>query len=175
MAKQDRRVEFISKWFGRAVDTDDSFDAFFSLWIALVVAAQRARTEYGSYPRENDTDRRKVLDYFSINKVEVLSALEQNAEGLSDLVRRRGTVHGNPIVDTGNPDLREKFRLLARHYRQGEKLPDEELIDYAGELINRIRNNVFHGTKIYDDRGDIALLKKVNPILTSILRECESL
>jgi hypothetical protein len=39
--------------------------------------------------------------------------------------------------------------------------------------LNKVRNNVFHGIKIYDDRDDVRVLKLVNPILREILQACE--
>lgn len=42
-----------------------------------------------------------------------------------------------------------------------------------GELFNKIRNNLFHGVKVYDDSEDIELINTVNPILLEILEICE--
>jgi hypothetical protein len=91
------------------------------------------------------------------------------------LARRRGTNYGHPIVDTGNPQLRDKFSKLAAHYTQDHSLSEEELVETVAELLNKIRNNLFHGVKVYDDREDIVLLELVNPVLLTILRNCEFL
>jgi len=171
----DRRLTFVKKWFQRAAKANNPFDKFIYLWIALVVAAQRLRTRIGAPFRENDTDREKILDYFRANSYKVSKALQGNQDSMVKLAQRRGTNYGNPIVDTGNPELRYKFSRLAAHYAQSGHLPEEELVETIAELLNKIRNNLFHGVKVYDDREDIALLELVNPLLLEILQKCESL
>ncbi len=171
---EDRRITLVKKWFKRAVKTDDPFDRFIYLWITLVVAAQRFRTHSG-YFREGDTDREKILDYFHANSSHIFRALQENQDSMVGLARRRGTNYGNAIVDTGNRELRDKFSKLATHYTQNCFLRQEELVETLAELLNKIRNNLFHGVKVYDDREDIALLELVNPVLISIVRHCKSL
>ena len=51
--------------------------------------------------------------------------------------------------------------------------PDAAKADHTAEFLNKVRNNVFHGVKVYDDSDDLALLQRVNPILLSILRLAE--
>lgn len=171
----DRRLIFTKKWFLRAIRTEDPFDRFTSLWIALVAAAQRHRTSIGTPVRENDTDREKMLDYFRANSHQIFQALRENLDSMVKLSRRRGTYYGNPIVDTGSPELRDKFSKITTHYTKNPLLPQEELVEAVAELLNKIRNNLFHGVKVYDDREDAALLELVNPVLIAILRNCESL
>jgi hypothetical protein len=89
------------------------------------------------------------------------------------LARRKGTQYRNPIVDTGNPVLREHFRQLSQYYLDNKPLSAEDLVVYVAELLNKIRNNLFHGVKVYDDASDSALLQEVNPVLTSIINQCE--
>lgn len=172
---EDRRLTFVKKWFQRAEQADDSFDRLFSLWVALIVAAQRVRTRTGTPFRENDTDRERVLHYFHVNSHNVLQALQENQDSMMKLAHRGGTEHGNPLVDTGNPNLRDKFSRLAAHYTQNATLPQADLVETVAELLNKIRNNLFHGVKVYDDREDIALLELVNPVLLEILRKCDPL
>jgi hypothetical protein len=171
----DKRLIFVRKWFQRASQADDPFDRFFSLWIALVVASQRARTNKGSRYIEDDNDRKRILDYFLSNECKVFQALQNHQDILLKLSQRRGTRYRSPILDTGNPVLGEKFLGLAKHYNRSLILSEEELVEAVAELFNKVRNNLFHGVKIYDDREDIALLELVNPILSEILRACEIL
>jgi len=172
----DRRLTFIRKWVRRAEGAKDPFDAFFSVWIALIVAAQRLRTQLGTpFRQAEDDDRQRVLDYFRVNQERILAGLREHEAGMIKLAHRRGTQHGSPIVDTGNTDLRRRFARLAAHYTQGPRLSDDELVRNVAELFNKIRNNVFHGVKVYDDRDDIAVLEQVNPVLVAVLRRCESL
>ena len=166
----DKRLDFTKKWHQRGVAADDPFDRFIYLWIALIVAAQRLG---GS--RRDDTDRLKLLGYLRAKSQGVMRALHANHASLAKLAARRGTDHQNPIVDSGNPHLRQKLTDLVNHYADGWHLSDADLTEAIGELLNRIRNNLFHGAKVYDDRDDMALLELVNPVLLDILRECEGL
>jgi hypothetical protein len=168
----DRRVEFVQKWYQRARESTDDFDRFFYLWIALIAAAQRFRTSTGRHVDE-DTDGRRVVDYCKGNTQSMLRVLEQHRHNMRALARRKGTQYRNPIVDTGNPVLREHCRQLSQHYLENKPLSDEDLVVYVAELLNKIRNNLFHGVKVYDDASDSALLQEVNPILTSIINQCE--
>lgn len=168
----DRRLTFIRKWVRRAESAKDPFDAFFSIWIALIVAAQRLRTQLGTpFRHEDDDDRQRVLDYFRVNQDRILAALREHEARMIKLAHRRGTQHANPIVGTGNAELRRRFARLAAHYTQGQRLSNDELARNVAELFNKIRNNVFHGIKVYDDRDDIEVLEQVNPVLvTSIAK-----
>ncbi len=167
---QDRRSTFVARWFHRGVKEPDPFDRFFSLWIALVVAAQSA----GSFNSSDQKDREKILNYFRIKLAHVLEALEDSRIDLQALAKRRGTRRGDPIVDAA-PQLSEKFAKLAAHYSVSPSLSERDLVDAVAELLNKIRNNVFHGVKVYDDHEDFDLLQHANPILVAILTRCENL
>jgi hypothetical protein len=123
--------------------------------------------------RDADTDREKVLAYFAGNAEKVSQVLRENEEILRRLASRRGTRHRGWIVDTGNRGLQTKFRRLSAHYLSGAPLAATEAVDALAELLNRIRNNVFHGIKVYDSREDLELLNLVNPLLQQILVRCE--
>jgi hypothetical protein len=43
----------------------------------------------------------------------------------------------------------------------------------TAELVNHIRNHMFHGVKDPDDLADQALIERVNPILIGVLAACE--
>jgi hypothetical protein len=168
----DRRVTFIRRWLRRAREARDEFDRFFSAWIALVVAAQRIRDSLGQLPEE-DSDRQRVVDYFLAKKSEVMRAIGKHQTEMRWLARRRGTTYGNSIIDTGNRNLRKRFARLSRHYTAAPCMQDDELVTAVAELLNKVRNNVFHGVKVYDDKEDLDLLRNVNPVLLAVLEESE--
>jgi hypothetical protein len=127
---------------------------------------------------QDDTDRKKVRDYFAQkrNQRQILTVLAANHERVLRLAQRRGTSYEDPIVDAGRSrDLRKKFKKLAMHYTRGSFLSEEEVVENMAEVLNKVRNKVFHGVKVYDDRDDIELLELVNPLLLEILRSCENL
>jgi hypothetical protein len=160
----DRRLIFMRKWLARARQADDPFDCFFAAWIALVVAAQRHRTNSGR-SLEDDSDRSRVVDYFRSRRRQTLKLIQKHEAEMNALARRRGSRFGNPILDTGNRTLQNLFERLSRVYTAGESMADEDQIVALAELVNKVRNNVFHGVKVYDDRQDLEILALVNPIL----------
>ncbi|MBI4483199.1 MAG: hypothetical protein HY652_09940 [Acidobacteria bacterium] len=172
----DRRVTFIRKWLSRARDAEDEFDRFFSAWIALVVAAQRIRDPSGRLV-EDDSDRKRVVDYFQAKKLAIRRAVEKHQQEMTWLARRRGTrrgtSYGNPIVDTGNPDLRNLFTRFSDHFTGRATMPEDDLVIAVAELLNKVRNNVFHGIKVYDDKEDLDLLRNLNPLLLTVLEASE--
>jgi hypothetical protein len=168
----DRRLVFMKKWFERGQAESDLFDQFFSLWICLIVAAQREWTSPGSRNR-GDTDRQKVRAYCQRHAQEIVDALGQNPVGSDWLAKRRGKRRQNPMVDTGSSELQQKFAKLSEHLAGRPTLSSYEVADYTAEFLNKIRNNVFHAAKDYEDHDDLALLQRVNPILVSILRRAE--
>jgi len=170
MIKNDPRVRFVKKWYERGVTEKDPFDKFFSLWIALIVAASRWLELHGctGYGRDKD----KVRGYLLGHREQVRPVLAMKEVKL--LAQRRGSSYGNAIVDYASRKLREKFEKFAGHYGGTTQLPENELVEILGEILNKIRNNAFHGVKIYDAADDIAVLKLVNPILVQVLRRCEA-
>ncbi len=167
---EDKRLTYARKWFLKGATVHDPFDRFIYSWISLVIAAQRlGRSPVG----ERDTDRERILDYFRLKSNDVFQVLQENRDRMFKLARRRGSHYGGRIVDTGSNELQSKFYRLAEHYTFNRPLDRDDLVEYTGELLNKIRNNLFHGEKVYDDREDIALLKLVTPILQGILAKCE--
>ena len=133
----------------------------------MVVAAQKQ--EYNSY----STDGEKIRKYFIRKKDKIIFVMNQRKELIERLSRRIGTQFGDPILDVSNPKLREKIRLFMNHYNNNGEISDTEKVDDLSIIINKIRNNTFHGSKVYDDEEDINLLSIINPIIESILVECE--
>jgi hypothetical protein len=156
----DRRVTFIQKWLDRARNTQDPFDCFFSGWIALVVAAQRVR-DYSGRSIEEDSDRQRIVDYFRYKKSAIVRVLRSKKAEMRLLASRQGTRYRNPIVDTGNAQLCDLFSRLSRYHLEATPMPEEDRLLAVAELLNRFRNNVFHGIKVYDDGNDISLLEVI--------------
>ena len=169
----DRRLIYLRKWWERALKEEDPFDRFIYLWLALIVAAQRLRTDRGARAVDA-SDRDKVREYFDWKRDQVLASFSENEERLRALATRRGTTYRDPIIDTGSQELRHRFKRLADHYSGGSRISDELRVEAVAELLNKVRNNLFHGDKVYDDHEDIDLLRLVNPIIESVLARCEA-
>jgi len=52
-------------------------------------------------------------------------------------------------------------------------MDEDDRVRAVAELLNKVRNNVFHGVNVYDDKEDLKLLMLVNPVLLAVLLESE--
>lgn len=162
---EDKRIAYSKKWFKRGTEIDDPIDKFIYLWIALVIAAQYSMVS-------GNTDRKRIINLFRTRRTLIFNVIKEHRKRMVKLAQRRGTKDGGLIVDTEYPKLREKFSKIVDYYTQGISLDESALVEYVGELLNKIRNNLFHGDKVSDDREDIELMNLVNPILHDVLEVC---
>lgn len=175
----DKRSEFIAKWYAKAEQDADVFDRFISSWVALTIASQRHRTMYESRRRPElneekvDTDRFRVIDYFEFNAAKIRAAVQTNIVEMRRLGERRGT-RGGTIVDGGR-EIQRHCRLFKGEVLGPSTCTDERLAEATAEILNKVRNNLFHGNKIYDDKEDRELLNLVTPLLMTIVATCEGL
>lgn len=168
----DRRA-FIGRWVGRSREAGDPFDAFFALWIALAI---RARPELRPEDHAlDDTDRKAVLRLSESRRDEIFREIDLCQADLAWLSGRRGTMRSDAIVDVhdycrNRDHLRDRFRRLAEHYA-GTRLAKPGLIVGAViELLNHVRNNLFHGIKDPDDVDDRELVTHLGAVLQAVLR-----
>lgn len=170
-----KRAEFVRRWRQRASDAADPFDRFFSAWVALVIAARGHL--YEQQLSQPDTDRKAIIHYFESHDLVMSQVLGTLREELSWLAQRKGTGTGQPILDV-QPDspqhLRRLFDDLAQVYSGDAKRKTKWVACATAEMINHVRNNMFHGLKDPDDAADQALLQRVNPILVGVLAACEA-
>ena len=165
---------FVQRWRQRAGDSEDPFDRFFSAWIALVIAARGHLDE--KQLSQPDTDRKAIIQYFEAHTEAVASVLGRLREQVAWLAQRNGTGTGKPILDVSqySPQyLRQLFDDLAKVWSGGASRKPKWIARATAEMINHIRNNMFHGLKAPDDAADRNLLDRVNPILMGVLEACE--
>lgn len=163
-------IEFVDRWHRRAAECGDCYDRFFSAWIALVIEARRHLNE--QQLGDPDTDRKSVILYFDNNRDSIAAVLRELPEHTVWLAARRGTATGEAILDVlpySNQHLRQDFDELAEAWSSPTNNKPGWLATRTAELINHIRNNMFHGLKAPDDAADRELLEHVNPILMGIL------
>lgn len=171
----DQRRAFIERWFQKARKAKDPFDRFYCLWIPLVAASKVYGSRAGVTFREIYADREMVLEYFLARTQHVHRILEKHERRMLQLAQRRGVRYGKPILDTRSWRLRIKFSDFADHYLRRMPLPDEALVEAFGEVVNKIRLELFQGIGCSDGDDDRALLELVNPVLMDILEHCEQL
>lgn len=162
--------DFVARWYARAMESEDCFDRFFAAWIALVIDARRHLD--AAQLAQPDTDRIAVLQYFEAHADAVVRALGTLTEQTEWLANRRGAGTGQPILDVNpySPEhLRRDFDELALVWLGKAERKPRWVAAKAAEMVNHVRNNLFHGAKAPDDEADRALLNMVNPILLEIL------
>jgi hypothetical protein len=170
----DRRDVFVRKWFKRALGDADPFDRFFSLWIALVIAATKYCNDRG-LSKPGDADGKRVALCFKESGSSVLRVMAARPEEMRALAKRRGKRLGTPVLDIDGETrhsraVRAKLEHFSRHYCFGMRMSDAEKVDALAEILKKVRNNTFHGVKVYDDEEDVQVLDLVNPVLEDVLR-----
>lgn len=167
------QAAFVARWQARAADTDDPFDQFFCLWIAVVIQARPQLDP--SQLDSDDTDRAALLRISQARAAAIVQSLGGVSEHLTWLARRRGTRRGDPIVDVHDyarhrDHLRTRFRWLSQHYTGSRNYKSGLIVEATAELLNHVRNNLFHGIKDPTDVDDQELLRHLIPVLRAFLR-----
>lgn len=162
--------DFVNRWHRRAAESKDCFDQFFSGWVALVLEARRHLD--GQQLTHPDTDRIAIIQYFEANADTINAVVAKHPEQTEWLAHRNGTATGQPILDVhpySPGHLRRDFDELAAAWLGQQEHKPRWIAGKAAEMINHVRNNLFHGAKAPDDAGDRELLERVNQILLGVL------
>jgi hypothetical protein len=170
----DQREQIMYEWFEKGEDAfnkKNDFEAFIYLWISWVVACKihlGNNKPYQSFVQKDLDDRRIITEWCDSYAPEIKECLNKNIQHLMPLGKRVGSHFKNPIVDASEK-LREKFTKLSSFFNGNNiyKYDNELTVDFA-ELLNKIRNNLFHGNKCYDNQEDKLLLEAVLPSLRDI-------
>jgi len=163
-------ADFVQRWHRKANESQDCFDRFFSAWIALVIKARGHLSV--QQLAEPDTDRIAIILYFEERADAVEAVLQARPEEVAWLARRKGTGTGQPILDVQpySPQLlRRTFDDLALVWSGHAKHKPRWVANAAAEMVNHVRNNMFHGVKAPDDAADQQLLERINFILLGML------
>ncbi|MEX0805726.1 MAG: hypothetical protein WD688_20770 [Candidatus Binatia bacterium] len=167
------RSAFVARWQARAADAEDTFDQFFCLWIALVIQA-RPQLDPNQVDSD-DTDRVAVLQLAQRHTMAIVASFEGVSDELKWLARRKGTRRGDAIVDVHDyvrrrDHLRTRFQWLTDHYTGARTCKPGLIVAAAAELLNHVRNNLFHGIKDPDDVEDEELVRHLLPVLRAFLK-----
>ncbi len=167
-------ADFVRRWWQKAGESEDPFDRFFSAWIAVVIAARSQLDERQLF--QPDNDRKAVIQYFKSHAKQVASVLAKLPDKTGWLAQRKGTGTDQSILDVhlySPQHLRPLFDTLANVWSGQTARKPRWIANATAEMINHIRNNMFHGGKNPDDAADQELLDHVNPLLLGVLEACE--
>jgi hypothetical protein len=172
---RDTRDEIILSWFKKgenALDESNLFEAFIYLWISWVVVAKRFNDQnfQNDFAYENkDTDREEIKRFCINCYIRINDIINNHKESVYYLANRKGSRYGNPIIDVKG-SLAKKFNDLSRDLKGEINLTERQRAEYFAELFNKIRNNLFHGDKVYNDAEDRELIKHTVYILRDFVK-----
>ena len=112
--------------------------------------------------------------YFSANASLVKEALESRRPDLLWLAHRRGPT-GSAVIDMVGPDdrYRERREGWPQHWLGELELEPGEAAELFAHVAHDIRNNVFHGQKLYDDTEDRHVIEHLWPLLAAVIANTE--
>jgi hypothetical protein len=142
------------RWYQKAVDSDDSFDQFISIWISFNAL----------YGRREGNEYRKIKTVIN----------EFNSETISNILSQNEVLHfcdimppiqflnkNQEIADTSDAQTQ-----LKRNINRNPKIALENLM----YILNKVRNNLFHGDKRIERPRDVEIVKKAYPIVREIVK-----
>lgn len=175
---EDRRLVYARKWVKRGQSEKDPFDEFICLWFGLAIFAKYGVGMHFYHSSDKSLDRCNVIGCFEHYREEIHEVVNEEKVNICWLAEREATPRANtnamntdqsPILFSGDREIKESRNRLKEHWIGNSDLDDHVEIESMALLLNQIRNNLFHGGKVYDDQGDLELLQHVNPILETIL------
>ncbi len=134
--------------------TDDPLIKFVILWIGLN-ALYDDDSQYGR--QEAD----KVKRFFQQNEEkirEIIHKREQELQKMQEVIQEYPRQH-------------EKIKECLRTKGAIFKYKHSDSVTHLGELLNKVRNNMFHAAKDWKEEAEQKLISTINPILEDILSE----
>ena len=172
----DTRHKIIDSWRQKglnAQENEEYFDAFISYWISFVVSCNVFCENNGVRFQNhedgiNAPDSSYIIEWFRGNSSSVITCFDDNLPTLSLLKDRN---HGEILAQTYPGQFQYVTRALRGENKSNFRV---KLIENLAYLLIKIRNNLFHGVKIYDDQEDLQLIQSVLPFLRDLLDSSNS-
>lgn len=164
------RDKILKDWFRKGEmekNKENYFEAFIYLWISWVIGCKIfvSLNIFRDTAQKNYTDRDDIIDWSKDYSAFVVDTIKKHKNSLEYLGKRNGSKYGDPIIDA-SPRLSSYFSSLKRYFNNEFQYKNEkELAVHFVELLNKIRNNLFHGDKTYNEKSDLELIKSVLPVL----------
>lgn len=167
----DPRINFVEQWFLRSHKSDDDFERFIFLWLCMVCIAKywyemNCRSDR-NYKSSKD-DGYFIGHYFGAHGnaeliVDVCSCMPEYEK----LARRKS--ENNEYILDGVTDDNRTLKNLHMHIVFDSPMNSRSQAEAIGKALKGIRNNLFHGGKLYESSEDRALLELATPLLTAIV------
>lgn len=173
------RVSFSEEWHKRGREAylnNHVFEGYIYLWLSLTIAAkQHAANNKRISKNETETrDLFQIQDWAGGCSNEILKRLKNHHEDMCELCERESE-NGDPIItiksNTGNASAIEQhhknFIKYWRNHQSSNESPTYIVRSFI-EILNRVRNNLFHGEKYFEIESDSKLLGLLCPSLDKI-------
>ena len=153
------KTEFARKSLEKSSDfKGDPFIRFIILWIGL----NALYSQIGWEENGKNYGQEVVKNYFERRLETVYSLILRNRSELKELYA---------FISTTKQHKRLSSYLQTRKdFLKGKPHSKERAVETFAEFLYKIRNNMFHAVKQWNEKNEADLLAKVNPILEDLLR-----
>lgn len=182
------RGKFAREWYSKGefllnkyeqdnMDSGLLFESYIYLWISLTVAAKEYCAcdgkDFKKDNNEDSTDKKEILHWANLKSKQIIQILKEHEQDLLELCSRKGSLTGAPIMDVYGYNI-EKFHNDFISYWEGHNkfIKGKNIVDTFIHILNRVRNNLFHGGKSFSVESDCEILRLTCPILKRITLEC---
>ena len=153
------------------------FESYIYLWIALTVAAKEYCACDGKIFKnlngQKSTDKEEILHWSMTFQGAIISMLKENTDLVLDLCERRGARSGQPIMDTESEETVNYHEQFIRCWENNtENSNKKQIVRTFILILNRVRNNLFHGAKSFRIESDIEILELTTPLLKELTKLC---
>lgn len=154
------------------------FEAYIYLWISLSVASKQycasAGQKFDNANGQKATDKDEILHWaLKARMNQIITMLKNNEELILSLCERRGSDTDQPIMDTQSDETINYHLEFIKYWEGDAKYTNQrQLVKTFILILNRVRNNLFHGAKSFRIESDIEMLKLTSPLLKNISKLC---
>jgi hypothetical protein len=153
------------------------FESYIYLWIALTVAAKEYCAcdgkSFKNFNGERSTDKEEILHWALQFQGNIIKMLKENIDLVLDLCERKGVMSGQPIMDTESEETVNYHEQFIRYWESNtENSNRKQIVKTFILILNRVRNNLFHGAKSFRIESDIEILEMTTPLLKEITQLC---
>jgi hypothetical protein len=180
---KESRLEFAQEWHERGLQSlkeDKPFESFIYNWLALTIAAKTYKSfNVRSSKDGTNSDKEDILFWINSDAELVMSIMQKYNEDMRVLSERSGVELKETIIDVKESNQKEfilekhqefsGYWLSETRHKHARKKDINNTLIY---ILNRIRNNLFHGNKSYNLQSDRELLETVCPILNDLTDNC---
>jgi hypothetical protein len=182
------RGTFAREWYNKGEillnkyeqDSRDSgllFESYIYLWIALTVAAKEYCAcdgqDFKKNNNENSTDKEEILYWAKVRDKQIIEILKEHEQDILELCSRTGSKTGTPIMDVYSDKIIDFHNDFISYWEgQNKYIEPKKIVQTFILILNRVRNNLFHGGKSFSVESDCEILRITSPILKRITLEC---